>query len=99
MPRPSKRENAHPANVEWQVTGTALVGEAPVPAQYQAVATYSASSGCQAATGYMSPRRNITEPLLREGVDSITYTVVYTGSEIVPVKHISGITAALAAPC
>lgn len=40
------------ANVEWQVTGTALVGEALVPAQYQAVATYSASSSYQAATGY-----------------------------------------------
>ena len=27
------------ANVEWQVTGTDLVGEALMPSQYQAVAT------------------------------------------------------------
>lgn len=31
-------------DVEWQVTGTDLVGEALVPSRYQAVATYSASS-------------------------------------------------------
>ena len=73
------------ANVEWQVTGTALVGESLVPAQYQAVATYSASGSYQAATGYVTTaeyRGTVTA----EGVGSITYTVVYTGSEIVPVK-------------
>lgn len=32
------------ANVEWQVTGTDLVGEALMPSQYQAVATYSAKA-------------------------------------------------------
>ena len=73
------------ANVEWQVTGTALVGESLVPAQYQAVATYSASGSYQAATGYVTTaeyRGTVTA----EGVGSITYTVVYTGSEIVPEK-------------
>ena len=40
------------ANVEWQVTGTDLVGEALMPSQYQAVATYSAKASYQAATGY-----------------------------------------------
>ena len=39
------------ANVEWQVTGTDLVGEALMPSQYQAVATYSAKASYQAATG------------------------------------------------
>lgn len=73
------------ANVEWQVTGTALVGEALVPAQYQAVATYSASSSYQAATGYVTTAE-YHGTVTAEGVDSITYTVVYTGSEIVPVK-------------
>lgn len=73
------------ANVEWQVTGTALVGEALVPAQYQAVATYSASSSYQAATGYVTTAE-YHGTVTSEGVDSITYTVVYTGSEIVPVK-------------
>ena len=53
------------ANVEWQVTGTALVGEALVPAQYQAEYHGTVTS---------------------EGVANITYTVVYTGSEIVPEK-------------
>ena len=73
------------ANVEWQVTGTALVGEALVPAQYQAVATYSASSSYQAATGYVTTAE-YHGTVTSEGVDSITYTVVYTGSKIVPVK-------------
>ena len=71
--------------MEWQVTGTALVGEALVPAQYQAVATYSASSSYQAATGYVTTAE-YHGTVTSEGVDSITYTVVYTGSEIVPVK-------------
>ena len=80
------------ANVEWQVTGTALVGEALVPAQYQAVATYSASSSCQAATGYVTTAE-YHGTVTSEGVDSITYTVVYTGSEIVPVKtHTTALT-------
>ena len=60
------------ANVEWQVTGTALVGEALVPAQYQAVATYSASSSYQAATGYVTTAE-YHGTVTSEGVDSITY--------------------------
>ena len=56
-----------------------------VPAQYQAVATYSASSSYQAATGYVTTAE-YHGTVTSEGVDSITYTVVYTGSEIVPEK-------------
>lgn len=71
------------ANVEWQVTGTALVGEALVPAQYQAVATYSASSSYQAATGYVTTAEYHGE-VCSSGLESITYTVVYTGAAIEP---------------
>ena len=85
------------ANVEWQVTGTALVGEALVPAQYQAVATYSASSSYQAATGYVTTAE-YHGTVTSEGVDSITYTVVYTGSEIVPEKTHIWDNGSLAAP-
>ena len=85
------------ANVEWQVTGTALVGEALVPAQYQAVATYSASSSYQAATGYVTTAE-YHGTVTAEGVDSITYTVVYTGSKIIPVKTHIWNSGSLAAP-
>ena len=85
------------ANVEWQVTGTALVGEALVPAQYQAVATYSASNIYQAATGYVT-MAEYHGTVTAEGVDSITYTVVYTGSEIVPEKTYIWDNGSLSAP-
>lgn len=71
------------ANVDWQVTGTALVGESLVPSQYQAVATYSASSSYQAATGYVTTAEYHGE-VVSEGIESITYTVVFTGEAIVP---------------
>lgn len=70
-------------NVEWQVTGTDLVGEALLPSRYQAVATYSASSSYQVATGYITTADYIGE-VSASGIDHITYTVVYTGTEIVP---------------
>lgn len=73
------------SNVEWQVTGTALVGEALVPAQYQAVATYSASTSYSVATGYVTTAE-YTGEVVSEGIEDITYTVLYTGSEIVPVR-------------
>lgn len=69
------------SNVEWQVTGTALVGEALVPSQYQAVATYSASTSWQAATGYVTTAEYRGE-VVSEGIESVTYTVVYTGEPI-----------------
>jgi hypothetical protein len=71
------------ANVEWQVTGTALVGESLVPSQYQAVATYSASSSYQVATGYVTTAEYRGE-VSSSGIDSVTYTVVYTGVAITP---------------
>lgn len=66
------------SNVEWQVIGTALVGEALMPSQYQAVATYSASTTWQAATGYVTTAEYSGE-VVAQGIESITYTVVYTG--------------------
>ena len=74
------------SNVEWQVTGTALMGGALVPAQYQAVATYSASSSYQVATGYVTTAEYHGE-VMSEGIKDVTYTVVYTGSEIIPAKE------------
>ena len=71
------------ANVDWQVTGTALVGESLVPSQFQAVATYSANSSYQVATGYVTTAEYHGEAT-SEGIKSITYTVVYTGTEILP---------------
>lgn len=71
------------ANVDWQVTGTALVGEALVPSQYQAVATYSASNSYKAATGYVTTVEYRGE-VVAEGIENITYTVVYTGEKIQP---------------
>ena len=72
------------SNVDWQVTGTAVVGEELVPAEYQAVATYSASSSYQVATGYVTTAEYIGE-VISSGVENITYVVVYSGSEIQPV--------------
>ena len=72
------------ANVDWQVTGTAMVGEELVPAEYQAVATYSASSSYQVATGYVTTAEYKGE-VTTSGIKDITYEVVYTGSEILPV--------------
>ena len=71
------------ANVDWQVTGTTLVGESLVPSQFQAVATYSASNSYKAATGYVTTAEYHGE-VTSEGIKNITYTVVYTGTEILP---------------
>lgn len=73
-------------DVEWQVTGTDLIGEALVPSRYQAVATYSASSSYSVATGYVTTAEYSGE-VTAEGIESVTYTVVYTGTEIVPVEE------------
>lgn len=76
-------------DVEWQITGTDLVGEALVPSRYQAVATYSASSSYSAATGYVTTAE-YTGEVTAEGIESVTYTVVYTGTEIVPAEDNAG---------
>ena len=70
-------------NVEWQVIGTDLVGDVLAPSSYQAIATYSASTSYQVATGYVSTAE-YKGTVTASGVDTITYTVVYVGTEIVP---------------
>ena len=71
------------SNVEWQVIGTDLVGDVLAPSSYQAIATYSASTSYQVATGYVSTAE-YKGTVTASGIESITYTVVYVGAEIVP---------------
>lgn len=68
------------ANVEWQVTGTDLVGETLMPSSYQAVATYSARASYQAATGYVTTAE-YTGDVTHEGVVSVTYILTYLGTK------------------
>ena len=68
-------------NVEWQVTGTDLVGEALVPSSYQAVATYSAKATYQAATGYVTTAE-YTGEVTHEGIESVTYVLTYMGTKV-----------------
>lgn len=66
--------------VDWQVTGTDLVGDALAPLFYQAVATYSGKSYYKAATGYVTTADYVGE-ISRDGVESVTYQVMYLGTE------------------
>lgn len=70
-------------NVEWQTIGTDLVGDALAPSSYQAIATYSASTSSQVATGYVTTAE-YKGAVTASGISGVTYTVVYTGAEIVP---------------
>ncbi len=81
------------ANVEWQVTGTDLVGEALMPSSYQAVATYSAKASYNAATGYVTTAEYVGD-ISHEGIESITYVLTYLGepaSKSAAVDMIGGI--------
>lgn len=69
-------------NVEWQVTGTELVGETLVPSSYQAIATYSGKAYYTAADGYITTAEYVGE-VTKEGIESITYRVTYLGTVIV----------------
>lgn len=73
------------SNVEWQVIGTDLVGEVLAPSSYQAIATYSGKSSYSYATGYVTTAEYKGE-VTAQGIESITYTVVYTGEPIMPVE-------------
>lgn len=68
------------SGVDWQVTGTDLVGDALAPASYQAVATYSGKSYYKAATGYVTTADYVGE-ISRDDVESVTYKVMYLGTE------------------
>ena len=70
------------AGVEWQVTGTDLVGETLSPSSWQAVATYTASTSWQAATGYGSfstTQTGIMEKALLPGLQATVATSSGTG--------------------
>lgn len=71
------------SNVEWQVIGTDLVGEVLAPSSYQAIATYSGKSSYSYATGYVTTVEYKGE-VTSQGIESVTYTVVYTGEPIMP---------------
>ena len=58
------------ANVEWQVTGTDLVGETLMPSSYQAIATYSAKASYNAATGYITTAEYVGD-VTHEGTETI----------------------------
>ena len=68
-------------NVEWQVTGTELVGDILVPCSYQAIATYSAKSSYKVATGYITTAEYVGT-VSHEGVENVTYTLTYLGEEV-----------------
>lgn len=71
------------SNVEWQVIGTDLVGEVLAPSSYQAIATYSGKSSYSYATGYVTTAEYRGE-VTTQGIESITYTVVFTGEPVMP---------------
>jgi len=69
--------------VDWQITGTDLVGEVLSPSSWQAVATYSGKAYYKAADGYITTAEYVGE-ITRSGVESVTYTLTYLGAEYVP---------------
>ena len=86
------------SNVDWQIIGTDLVGDALAPASYQAVATYSGKSYHKVATGYITSADYVGE-VTRNDVESVTYMVTYLGTETetpgIIIDRASGLTAGL----
>jgi len=68
------------SSVDWQITGTDVVGESLSPCSYQAVAKYSGKTYYQAATGYITTANYVGE-ISRDDVESVTYRVTYIGTE------------------
>lgn len=68
------------SGVEWQVTGSDVVGDSLAPATYQAVATYTGKSSYSVATGYITTAE-YTGTVASDRVESITYQVTYLGTE------------------
>ena len=66
--------------MDWQVTGTDLVGEVLSPSSWQAVATYSGKAYYSAADGYITTAEYVGD-ITRAGVESVTYTLTYLGTE------------------
>ncbi len=66
--------------IQWDVQATALVDDVLVPAMYKATAYYSGSASCSKATGYVTTAQYVGNAA-KKALDSVTYTVTYTGSE------------------
>jgi len=69
-------------NVEWAVQSSALSGDALVPTQFMAIATYSANTSRRVADGYTTTATYSGE-VVSSGIASIVYTVTYIGEPIV----------------
>ena len=69
--------------VDWQITGTDLVGEVLAPSSWQAVASYSGTAYYKAADGYITTAEYVGE-VVRSGIESVTYTLTYLGDEYDP---------------
>ena len=68
------------AGVDWQVTGTDLVGEVLSPSTWQAVASYSGKAYYSAADGYITTAAYVGD-ITRSGIESVTYRITYLGAE------------------
>ena len=68
-------------HVEWQEEAPSE--EAPAVPRYQAVAIYAATTSYSGATGYLTTAQ-YSGQVTNSGVDSVTYTVVYTGQPAEP---------------
>ena len=68
-------------HVEWQEEAPSE--EAPAVPRYQAVAIYAATTSYSGATGYLTTAQ-YSGQVTNSGVDSVTYTVVYTGQSAEP---------------
>ena len=82
-------------SVDWQVQVAALVDDVLVPSQYQAVAVYAGKTYYRAATGYITTAEYRGE-VTAEGIESITYTVTYTGAASSPAAVLREFSAAAA---
>ena len=71
------------ANIEWVVTATALAGDVLVPVEYKAIASYSGVQRVSYVTGYTTTVY-YTGIVARRVVESVNFTVTYTGTEIPP---------------
>lgn len=71
------------SSIDWVITGTALAGNALVPVEYKAVASYSGTHRVSYILGYTTTV-NYTGIVTRRTVDSISYTITYAGTPIPP---------------
>ena len=71
------------SNVDWRVQSTDLVGDVLVPASYTAVATYSGTAWYNTPSKYVTIAEYVGE-VSSSRIGSITYTLTYVGTVVVP---------------